>query len=701
MRVAVAPERRWPRARCREIRACLHLSRSGSKRILVSAILSPLLAVVLVGPVPAQEPSESPRSIGLTERTRSDIALVQVMVDGPDHLIPTLTAEDFRLIVDGTPVDLIAVDNQCRVRPTEEAGDRPPPVTPLAPTSYLFYFDQHNLTIGGRQNSLDIAKEMVVEIVRDGNRAAIVSAGQELRTFADFTGDVDLLVESLERLREDPKQWDDYASLEARRREDVQHSGWASSDAACLRARAYQREETIRTESALELFSSVLGRFLNEDPPKTAFYFGDTLRVKSGQHYTAMLSECVMSSFDAWGAFQGVIQDAAAFGVRIYAIQAEGLTNLDTWGTRSAGRLGAQHAQEGLKALTLDTGGDAFLGGASTKKMILRIQEDADCVYVLSFDPGGFPKDRPLSARVEVDRAKVEARARSQLLFLSDSAYKTATLLAAFTSPESVKDRLPMIGAIVPLDMQDGRFRAFVQAIIPESALPIAAEWDLGMSAVRGRAVRAEASGRIAVDRPRLPLVLEAEMEFRPGPYEVRLVGQETGSGLVATGRIAGEWPLMEQSPVITEIALLQPAAGAFLRGDASRTEGSLAVPVGRSVNAALPTAVMSLVCRGERSRKSLTVERSLTGESVVDFEPIELAFEKESCAQIRDMILGNTMTPGAFTYTVRVQGSDVTRAREFVVSGPALEEEVPDPPQRAPEQQASDSQEEKEPVDD
>jgi len=650
--------------------------------LAVWAVLAPLASLA------AREPVEAPKSIGLIERARSDIALIQVMVDGPDRAIQALTAEEFRLVVDGTEVELIAADNQCRLAEAEKAEDDRPTGSSPAPISYLFYFDQHNLTVGGRQNSIDIAKEMVAELVRDGNRATIVSAGQQLVTFAEFTSDAALLADALERLREDRTQWDEYSSLEPHRHRDVRQQARTSAAAGCACARAYQREETRRTENALELFSAVLGRFLNEDPPKLAFYFGDTLRVQSGRHYAAAVCGCELGSFDSLGAFQGAVRAAAAFGVRIYAVQAAGLVHSNWWTLRTASRVAEQHAQDGLKALTLDTGGDAFLGGASTKKMVRRIRADSDCLYVLSFDPRPFPQDRPLPVRVGVDRAEVKARSRSQVVFLSDSARQTATLLAAFTSPESVKDRLPMTGAVVPLELRDGRFRALVQAYVPGSVLPIGGEWDLGMSLMLGRSNHEEASGRIAVDRPEVPLVLETESAFRPGPYEVRLVGHETGSGLVAAGRIAGEWPDIEESPVITEIALLQPAAGAFLRGGELRTGGSLVVPPGRIVRAALPTALISLVCRGERRRKPLTVERSLTGASVVDFEPMELALDKEACVQVRDMIPENTMTSGAFTYTVRVRGADTARAREFVVSGLEPAERAPTAASHAPDGQ-------------
>ena len=65
--------------------------------------------------IAAQEPAGPPKSIGLTERARSDVALIQVMVDGPEEMIRTLAKDDFSVIVDGRPIMLIAADSQCRI----------------------------------------------------------------------------------------------------------------------------------------------------------------------------------------------------------------------------------------------------------------------------------------------------------------------------------------------------------------------------------------------------------------------------------------------------------------------------------------------------------------------------------------------------------------------------------------------------------
>jgi hypothetical protein len=223
----------------------------------------------------------------------------------------------------------------------------------------------------------------------------------------------------------------------------------------------------------------------------------------------------------------------------------------------------------------------------------------------------------------------------------------------------------------VPIDFRKGRFRALVQGSVPASELPAGEQWDIGMSLVFGSVVRSDDSGKISVDRAGVPLVLESEMTFRPGPYDVVLVGQETRSGRIAAGQVRGEWPHLDDVPVITEIVAMQPGQGAFLRDGEARQRGSLAVPPGSDVRADLPTAFLCLVCRPRDMKKGLVIERSIAGQTVVELSPIELPSRQERCIQVRDLIPGNTLGAGSFRYSVRVKGSRVRRDHEFSVSAP------------------------------
>jgi VWFA-related protein len=636
----------------------------------LEALRTKSLSILLLTLVANSAPQEDePAKLSVTERARRDLGQIEVMVDGPADQIGDLRAADFRMVVNGIVTKPLAADGHCSSgESTNSEVDR----GKQDKTAILMYFDQQHLTFRGRDYSLSIAKQMIQELVPVGSRISIMSSGQQLKTLTNFTADIDELTEALDRLRDDPTQLDDYASTESTRQEDVVASRRAGT--ACARAKFHAREETQLATGSLELLSSVLGRFINEAPPKIAIYFGDTLRAHSGRHYYELAGGCNQTGFDAIGAFDLFTQDASAYGVRVYSVQAAGLLAPGVTVTASANRLAGRDAQSGLKALALDTGGEAFLGGMSVERMLRRIKEDADCLYVLSFDPAPFPLDEPLPVRVEIDRPNVKARTRSRVVLQSDSVRKTSELLAAFSSPEEVRDRLPLTGAVIPLERKNGRFRALVQAILPQSSLPGGEEWDLGMSLVFGRSVRSDAAGRIRVDRVGVSIVLESEMAFRPGPFEVLLVGQETKTQRIASGRIRGEWPSLEKTPTITEIAVLQPASAVFMRGDESRTKGTLAVPVGSTVRSDAPTMILTLVCRGERKSKQVTVQRTLTGEQSVDFEPATLAFGEERCVQVRDVIPKKTMTGGTFQYSLHIDGTSISRDREIVVTAPALQ---------------------------
>ena len=631
-------------------------------------VLAIAVALSIVLPANAETPPTVTERGVLTERTGRDLAQIEVMVDGSREITRGLTVQEFELLIAGHPVDIIAADNLCRDESTDESKEPLASTVPAVSMSVLFYFDQHNLTIEGRQNSVRLAKEMVAELVGAGHRASIVSAGDQLATVSGFSDDIGKLHVALDALRKDRTQFDEYSTLEPNRHQHIMEAGWSSDSAACALAKSYQTEEIARTEGALELFSSVLGRFLNENPPKVAVYFGDTMRLKAGRHYFAAAGTgCVRNPFDAFWAFQRVTQDAAAFGVRVYAVQAAGLTD-STIVSRTAQAWATQDSQGGLKALALDTGGDAFLGGASAKTMVKRINKDSDCVYVLNFDPASLPRDQALAIRVKLKRPEIRVRSRSQIVLQSESTRRTSELLSAFASPDAVKDRWPIYGAVVPIEFRKGRFRALVQVVIPEAMLPDGEEWDIGASLVFGSVVRSDESGRIAVDRAGIPLVLESEMIFRPGPFDVMLVGQELRSGGIAAGRISGEWPRAREAPAITDIVILQPTDGAFLRDEESRTKGSLAVRPDGSVRAGQPTAILSLVCRPRDWKKAIIVERSVTGETEVRFPPLEFLPEDDLCVQIRDLVPAKTLTSGAFSYTVRMKGTSVKRSREFEV---------------------------------
>jgi len=654
-------------------------------------ILAALL-VVFATPALPQETIEGPRKTGIVEQTKSRLAQLDVSVSGPDDVIANLTAEDFELVIGGKFIESFVVDRACNVRErieraaTEDTSAAQPSkiVTPAVPPgprpTYLFYFDQHHLTPAGRQNSLDTARVIVDRIVKDGARAMIVSAGKVIATIQPLTDDRNLMQDALDRLERDNDQWDVYAFQEDSRVEQVMLELQRESnvDQAIQTARRFQQEERYRTDKALRLFEISIGHLADLDLPKAVIYFADSMRKNAGEHYVSYfarqsvqpnwtLKRMETDGFMANNAFDRVVEAAAAQEVRLYTVQGEGLLAPSMTAGRS--RSGNQSqpnsnkrrridAQDSLVGLARETGGQAFLHGTPGKKIATRIQEDLDCLYVISFDVAGMREDRPLAVTLRSMRDQVKASTRGQIVLASAEKKKTTRLLAAFTGMVPDAGGAELEGVIIPTGFDEGKYTALVQIRAPSMPLP-KTSWEIGASLVSRGRVRQDMAGRIEVDRPSVPVIFEAEMTFSPGPFQLVMVAHEQTTDQIARSDIEGDWPDPDENDVtLGPLTLLQPSDGAFLRDGEIRHTGSLGRTSSDHVEPGLPAAVIGLVCR-DKSKKAkkakLVIERRLVGETEAPFIDLELFDNETRCIQVRDIIRAGTMTEGNFTYELRV----------------------------------------------
>jgi VWFA-related protein len=660
------------------------------KRLAHSIVICVLLASTL--PAVPQETAEEPRDLNLIEQTGRRLAQLDVSVSGPDHAIGDLTAADFELIVGGKFIESFIVDRACSIEErivrttTEEPGKTtttgtPPAPLPLGPKpTYLFYFDQHHLTPAGRQNSLDTARTIVDQLITEGARGMIVSAGKYIATIEPMTDDRNLLQDALDRLERDNDQWDVFAYQEDSRIEHVMRELQQDADTtkALNTARQYQREERFRTDKALRLFEITIGTLTDLDPPKAVLYFADSMRKNAGEHYTSYfgrqagdrdptLSKMETDGFMANNAFDRVVEAAAANEVRLYTVQGEGM--LAPSMTTSRGNSGNQgqpnannrrrfDAQNSLVGMARETGGQAFLHGAPGKKIATQIEKDLACLYLISFDVAGMPEDRPLSVTVRSLRDKVKASTRGQIVLASAEKKKTTRLLAAFTGIVPDSDNIKLEAVIIPTGYDKGMYTALVQIRAPSSPLP-KTSWEIGASLVSRGRVAQDVSGRIEVDRPSVPVIFEAEMTFGPGPYQLVMVAHEQTTDMIARAEIEADWPDPDAEEVtLSPLALLQPSEGAFLRDGKLRRSGSLGRTSTEHIEPGLPAAVIGLVCR-DKSRKSkkagIVIERRLVGETEAPFTNLELSDSGIRCIQLRDIIKAGTLTEGRFTYELKV----------------------------------------------
>lgn len=656
-----------------------------------------VLGLTVCGADAARTADEGPRDLGLVEEATARLAQIDVSVDGPKETIASLTERDFEIWVAGRKIERFVLDRLCAepesaraVAPGEIRGaplDEPPPTLR---TTYVFYFDQSHLTAAGRQGAIDAARVMIPRMIVGGSRGMLVSNAASLKTLQPFTEDASVLLAALEKMENDRLEWDPYTALEEVRLNEVLRLASENIDDAITQARLYQAEERWRQARDLKRMSMVLGALAEYRPPKAFVYFADSMRGNAGEHYLSFFGSSVLDAESGSHAradsvarsdaqsgllsLDTLINNASALGIRFYTVEAQGLTGTGSplSAPRPSGGLGnnalnssrIRDAQGTLKDMALETGGEAFLNGIPPAKMTERILEDVSCLYLLSFDPAGFPLDESLAVRVHTDRAKVRLQHRGRLVLSSEATMLTTKLLSRFATPEAKESDVALRVGMMPVGFRDGRWVARVQVAAPPVPYPLS-KWDLGVSLVSSGTVRDDASGRIEVATSGTPVVLESEIAFRPGPYEIVAVAYERTGDQQASRRVEGEWPDPDAALVgFGPLSVSQPAKGAFLRDGETRTSGTLVYEESDPLRPELPTAFFGLVCRAKDQKRGVRVVRTLIGstETPMGDEPFDFAGER--CVQMLDVVPPATLGPGAYIYRAVAFGPEGEIAR-------------------------------------
>jgi len=639
-------------------------------------------------------PAQGPRKSGIVETTGARLAQLDVTLFGPKDVIDGLRKEDFEVKIDHRRLGDFLLDRLCgEGTPAQRPDALAPPEPPVAafrPVSYMLYFDHPHLTMPGRQRAIDLAREILPTLLHGGNRAMIVSNAKGVTTFAPFSSSLDELLAALKRLEGDRDEWDFYPEQEDDRIAQVFHAlNKDGTDRAVAQARIFYMEDRWRGERDAQRLAMSLGLLTEVDPPKAVLYFADTTRENPGDFYLKMFSDATLvgstsgdeisfvrnASPNPANLLDRVIQEASAHGIRFYPVEARGLVapipstpslgaTYSTANQKISSMVAVEDTQRSLRSLALETGGRAFLNGIEAAKIARRVLDDLSCLYLISFDPTGFPEDGPLAVLVHVKRPEITVQTRGQLVIQSESARKTSKLMAAFLTPDGQKSDVPIRTVIIPTGYDRGLFSALVQVAVAGGEIP-GSTWDLGASLVSRERVAQEVSGHISVSVPGAPAVFEREMKFPPGPWELVSVAHETATGQVASRRDEGSWPDPDAAQaVVGPISVVQQVQGAFLRDGKVRTSGSLAQPEQAALRIDRPTAVVGIVCRGKRFHGTLRVERSLEGESRADFPTLRIDMGEERCAIFRDVVPARTMSEGYFRYSVQVLDDQAELAR-------------------------------------
>jgi hypothetical protein len=682
---------------------------------------------------PSQDPK--PRKTGLVEKASAHLAQLDVTVTGPRDAASSLTPDDFLVLVAQREIRNFQLDALCAARPAEGQAaasvTRPASylfyfdqrhLTPSGRRRSLQVVREmvpRLIVNGSRGMVVSSARKLRVFAQLTTKPEEILAALAHVENDPEQTDasaiEEEMRVAELESLIAEQRDWGKADAGAARRASGrsmgsatggssgagpivVGQSGGqstinqgrasdrsASEDArqsrrtagalqgaargvAGLRAHEFERDEALDSISDFGRLTAAIGRLAGTDPPKILLYFADTARRNAGAHYMRMLSGSFspyarLDDSDTSGVismFDAVLREAASQGVRFYSVQAEGLA-------MSSPR--AQDAQATLVALAVETGGKPFLNGVSADRMADGILDDLSCLYLVSFAPEGFPKDRPLPVQVTIRRPGLSAQVRGQLVLQSEPARRSARLLAAFSAPEE-SEKGPISAAVIPIGHDANGFSALVQVAVPAPAVP-GGSWEIGATLVRGGSAREIAKRTITTNVSGIPVVLEREERFAAGKQEIVAVARETSTETIVSRRIEFAWPDIKNGPAIGPIAVLEPVAGAFVRGEETYARGLLARSESEPLRADHLAAIVTLVCRGRDGPNTLRVERRLVGEATTPLPPLDLDLRDEPCAQVRDLIPAGTFGAGRFVYELRAiaGGIEVARGdRRFVV---------------------------------
>ena len=106
-------------------------------------------------------------------------------------------------------------------------------------------------------------------------------------------------------------------------------------------------------------------------------------------------------------------------------------------------------AQKTLQSLASQTGGQAFIRGATADRVVQGIREDQGCRWLLSFDPEGLPLDKPMEVFVHVAVPNVRVHAPAKFEIQNPRRRATTRLMAQFSLDERTTS--PLRSGLVPL----------------------------------------------------------------------------------------------------------------------------------------------------------------------------------------------------------------------------------------------------------
>ncbi len=424
-----------------------------------------------------QEESQKPKKIGMIEKERVRMILIDVVVENPlGERIAGLSKEYFHLFIDGLEKPIATFDAHCKkvlVKEEEVLQAEADVIEEVEPRYIILYFDGAHLSLGGRYESIKAAEKFIQEGMEDHDHVMLAIYANRLHVVQHFTNDKQQLMDALLKLEGDPKYIDTYAMTEwiKVREGNVSHSLMGITPKAEMyqkmmddykntkrmnikeidseaEAWGYAQENHDKTQRAIECLRSIFALLEPINAKKAVVYFSDSFRDVPGLFYLYNVSDqyqlmSYRSLLSIEPELRALINDANSSRVSFYSVDALGLT--------APGQREQEHSVfSALSSLSTDTGGKVFKRTNDLTMFIPVVKEDLSCYYTLGYSPVKKADGKHHALRITIDKPLLKVRSKSGYTDFTEEELKSRELLSALLLPHLYQD-IKVVTDIFPL----------------------------------------------------------------------------------------------------------------------------------------------------------------------------------------------------------------------------------------------------------
>src|SRR5260221_14437120 len=124
--------------------------------------------------------------------------MFEVRDDSGGSRVRGVSAKDLDIELGGKPLKAYTLDDMSAV-PASPTG-----VSATRPGSFIFYFDEPELTVEGRRRAIEVARLVAPALLSHGHDVLILRNGTALRTETKWTHDPAEVAAALDRIASDP-----------------------------------------------------------------------------------------------------------------------------------------------------------------------------------------------------------------------------------------------------------------------------------------------------------------------------------------------------------------------------------------------------------------------------------------------------------------------------------------------------------------